>query len=96
MMAAGTPAFVTTSNSELLHNQISDVDKIAKTFTKSLTLSEPEAEQSFNDTSTDSYKSMNLLATAFVPTPKADKVSTTKLGNSEAIFFAPKGSIQQE
>ena len=44
---------------------------MATAFSKSLTLSEPEAEQSFNDTSDDSYQSMNLMATAFVPTPKA-------------------------
>jgi len=59
-------------------DQISCVDKIAKTFSKSLTLSEPEAEQSVNDTSGDSYQNMNLMATAFVPTPKAAEKASAK------------------
>lgn len=63
-------------------DQISSVDKIAKTFSKSLTLSEPEAEQSVNDTSGDSYQNMNLMATAFVPTPKAEKASAKQASSN--------------
>ena len=70
------------------------VDQVATTFSKSLTLSEPEAEQSFNEASDDSYQSMNLMATAFVPTPKAGE--TRKSGASNQVqghFFAPKKQV---
>jgi len=56
----------------------------------SLTLSEPEAEQSFNETSMiseDSVASMNLMATAFVPTPKG---RAAKMSHPQALYFAPK------
>ena len=78
-------------------DQISSVDKIATTFSKSLTLSEPEAEQSVNDTSDDSYQSMNLMATAFVPTPKAEKASAKQASSNsqQAQFFAPKTQPKQ-
>ena len=66
-------------------------------FNKSLTISEPEAEQSVNDTSDDSYQSMNLMATAFVPTPKANdgnqSANKNSLSSSQTLFFAPKQSV---
>jgi len=62
----------------------------SKSFYKSLSFSEPEAEQSFNETSViseDSVASMNLMATAFVPTPKC---RATKQGHPQALHSTPK------
>ena len=64
---------------------------MAAKFAHSMTISEPEAEQSFNETSDDGYLNMNLKATAFVPTPKG---RGNRGGPSQAsLFFAPKTEV---